>query len=61
MDSDYIFLKMIYIDAVIFWMYTLHVLQGASSVVAYETSSRHPSHTQSPEIIWEPEQNDKFH
>ncbi len=42
-------------------MLTLHVLQGASFVAAYETSSLHLSHIQSPEITWMSEHDEKIH
>lgn len=39
------------------WRFTLRALPGASSVVAYETSNPHRSHTRSLEITWKRSEN----
>lgn len=43
------------------WVFTLHVLQGAFVVFAYETSSPRRSHIQSREITWKPEHDGKIY
>lgn len=56
------YLKTMYVNRCCnIWMFTLHVLQGASVVAAYETSSPRRSHIQSPGITWKPEHDGKIH